>query len=635
MSVLKKRTYILTLIGIIVGLIGMMIYNHSAFYMNVTAKMQNMGMGNLSIIANTLERDLSKNISSLQVTAINLEYMLSEDASSDDIEDLLIHQSKEYAKQVNPNFAGIYGILNGEYMHGGGWTPDEGYDPRQRDWYIAAKTAQGKPVIVSPYYDAITHAPVISISQMLSDGDSVISIDISTNELQQILEETCPKDLGYIFLVDKDGLVLSHMNEEENGKNYLTAPETKEIMESILFEGNTYFESVADGVNSQILASKVMSDWHIVMVVDKKTMFRGVNRSLFLNLLLCSAISALIVFFYIYTFRRIRHSVELERESNQKIEEINMNMIHALVRTIDAKDRYTNGHSIRVAEYAMRIARELGKSPEEQQLIYYAGLLHDVGKIRVPEDIINKPGKLTNEEYELIKIHPVTGYHIIKDIYDDKTIALGVKYHHERYDGKGYPSGLTEKNIPEIARILGVADTYDAMASNRSYRRALSQEKVREEIQKGKGTQFDPQIADIMLRLIDADKEYDLKEKASLDKTILVIDDDAMNVKMTELIMKDEPMYKIISASSGKDALELLETTSVDLILLDVEMPDMDGFETLSHIRKKYHMPIAFMTGNKDIETIQKATELGVNDYINKPFIPLALKETIHSIFSA
>ena len=364
-------------------------------------------------------------------------------------------------------------------------------------------------------------------------------------------------------------------------------------------------------------------------------LFHEVNSTLARNILLCGLISALIVFFYVYTFKGIQQSMELERNSNQKIELTNMNMIRALVRTIDAKDRYTNGHSIRVAEYALRIAKELGKSEEEQQIIYYAGLLHDVGKTRVPEDIINKPGKLTDEEFEQIKIHPVTGYHILKDIYEDKTIALGVKFHHERYDGKGYPSGLTGENIPEIARIIGVADTYDAMASNRSYRSALPQEKVREEIEKGKGTQFDPQIADIMLQMIDSDKEYNLKENDSLQKTILVVDDDYMNIRMIELIMKGDPMYKIISATNGKEALKLLDEVSVDLIILDVEMPGMDGFETFSHIRKRHSIPVVFMTGNKDIETIHKATKLGIDDYISKPFVPLALKEIIHSILNA
>ena len=272
------------------------------------------------------------------------------------------------------------------------------------------------------------------------------------------------------------------------------------------------------------------------------------------------------------------------------------------------------------------------KSEKEQEHVYYAGLLHDVGKIRVPGNVINKPGKLTDEEYEQIKVHPVTSYHILKDIYDDKQIALGAKFHHERYDGKGYPNGLKGENIPEIARIIGVADTYDAMASNRSYRKALPQDIIRSEIEKGKGTQFDPKIADIMIQMIDEDESYTLKEAITEQKKVLVVDDEPMNVKMIEFIMKDEPMYEIIGVNSGVQALEVLANEDVNLILLDLVMPEMDGFETLSRIKENYNIPVVFMTGDKNLETLEKAAEYGVEDYLTKPFLPLALKEIMHSI---
>lgn len=123
-----------------------------------------------------------------------------------------------------------------------------------------------------------------------------------------------------------------------------------------------------------------------------------------------------------------------------------------------------------------------------------------------------------------------------------------------------------------------------------------------------------------------------MKEKISFQKTILVVDDEPMNIKMTEFIMKDEPTYEIIGASSGADALDKLADTHVDLVFLDVKMPEMDGFETLVCIREKYDMPVVFMTGDKNLETIQRAAEVGVDDYITKPFLPLALKEIVHSI---
>ena len=184
-----------------------------------------------------------------------------------------------------------------------------------------------------------------------------------------------------------------------------------------------------------------------------------------------------------------------------------------LANTIDAKDKYTNGHSVRVAEYAREIARRAGKSEQEQDDIYFIGLLHDIGKIGIPDTIINKTSKLTDEEYELIKTHTQVGADILESMTEIEGLSIGAYYHHERYDGKGYPKGLKGEEIPEIARIIGVADAYDAMTSKRSYRDVLPQNVVREEIEKGKGTQFDPYFAEIMLEMIDEDKEYKLCEK--------------------------------------------------------------------------------------------------------------------------
>lgn len=188
----------------------------------------------------------------------------------------------------------------------------------------------------------------------------------------------------------------------------------------------------------------------------------------------------------------------------------------ALVTAIDAKDVYSHGHSMRVAEYSRRIAEEMGKSEEECRKIYYAGLLHDVGKIGIADAIITKKGKLTPEEYEEIRKHPVLSNQILSSIRDYPYISIGAHYHHERYDGKGYPDGLKGEDIPEIARIIAVADAYDAMSSNRSYRKAIPQQIIREEIVAGAGSQFDPGIAMVMRHLIDMDGEYRMKERETV-----------------------------------------------------------------------------------------------------------------------
>lgn len=185
----------------------------------------------------------------------------------------------------------------------------------------------------------------------------------------------------------------------------------------------------------------------------------------------------------------------------------------ALASAIDAKDAYTHGHSTRVAEYSRAIAQRAGKSETECRDIFLAALMHDVGKIGIPGKIINKVGTLTEEEFDVIKMHPVIGKHILENISQAPHISDGAYFHHERYDGNGYPKGLESTNIPDIGRIIAVADAYDAMTSKRSYRGILPQEKVRSEIENGIGTQFDPVYAKIMLDMIDEDKDYKMKEQ--------------------------------------------------------------------------------------------------------------------------
>ena len=203
---------------------------------------------------------------------------------------------------------------------------------------------------------------------------------------------------------------------------------------------------------------------------------------------------------------------ELEKEKNNS-EKLLIELTQALATTIDAKDKYTSGHSRRVAEYSKMLAASLGKDEKEQQEIYLFALLHDIGKIGVPDWIINKQDKLTAEEYAEIKKHPQIGYEILKNISILPNLKNGVRWHHERIDGKGYPDGLSGDAIPEYAKIISVADAYDAMTSNRSYRDSLSQALVREEIEKQKGSQFDSLVADKMLEIIDADVDYQLREQ--------------------------------------------------------------------------------------------------------------------------
>lgn len=320
-------------------------------------------------------------------------------------------------------------------------------------------------------------------------------------------------------------------------------------------------------------------------------------------------------------------------ELQQYQENLSSQLIDVLCSTVEAKDQYTRGHSQRVAQYAREIMYRMGGDEKILQEVYYIGLLHDVGKISIDDSIINKKGRLTEEEYEQIKLHTVVGYQILKHVDVIPDLAIGARWHHERYDGTGYPNGLAGDNIPLIARIISVADAYDAMTSNRSYHKIMPQSVVREEISRGMGRQFDPAIARIMLEMIDEDIQYDMKQ-SNQNKvvSILLIDDDAVAHKLVQYSLLSEN-YSISSAYGGREGIEMLQESKYDLCLLDMEMPDINGFEVLKWIRKNNQkIKVIFITAERDIEVIRRSEELGADDYITKPINPKILKESIKSL---
>ena len=200
-----------------------------------------------------------------------------------------------------------------------------------------------------------------------------------------------------------------------------------------------------------------------------------------------------------------------------KLEKAYLDSIETLRYTVEAKDPYTRGHSDRVSEYSVLIGKKLGLSEEDLKTLKIGGLFHDIGKIGIPDSILLKEAKLTDEEYSEIKNHPAIGAHILCNAEVFKNIIPIVKHHHERFDGNGYPGKLAGENIPYLARIAAIADTFDAMTSRRTYRNALSLDIVKEEIQRCSGSQFDPNIAKVFLEILNNDynKIQEIMEKYS------------------------------------------------------------------------------------------------------------------------
>ncbi len=193
------------------------------------------------------------------------------------------------------------------------------------------------------------------------------------------------------------------------------------------------------------------------------------------------------------------HLEEKVKEQASQIRASFFNAITSLVYALEARDKYTSGHSLRVTESIEGISRVLNLDSQHIETLKLAGMVHDIGKIGIQESVLNKPGKLTHEEYQHIKTHPEIGSHILEPIVENQDIISVVRHHHERYDGKGYPAGLSAQDIPLGSRIISVADSFDAMTSARPYRPALGIDIAIKELIGGKGAQFDPVVVDAFL----------------------------------------------------------------------------------------------------------------------------------------
>jgi len=243
--------------------------------------------------------------------------------------------------------------------------------------------------------------------------------------------------------------------------------------------------------------SGAVSEW-----LDNFSAYNAVIGNIILIMMIC---------FTSMMFRAMAMQTQLANDASQ-YKKLSEQSLLAITRAIEAKDLYTKGHSERVAKYSEMIARKMGYSDDDAKTLYIMALMHDVGKIGIPDAIINKPGALTDEEFKIIKSHPVIGADILKEVDAFEKISEIALNHHERVDGKGYPNGLTGNEISDEVAIVSVADAYDAMTSQRSYRDIMEQAEVRAEIKKGIGTQFKKQQAEAMLEIIDADKLYELHQ---------------------------------------------------------------------------------------------------------------------------
>ena len=258
-------------------------------------------------------------------------------------------------------------------------------------------------------------------------------------------------------------------------------------------------------------------------------------------------------------------------DKQKQLERVTLQTISTIANIIDAKDEYTKGHSYRVAEYSSMLAKEIGYDDEGVANVKYVGLLHDIGKIGIPDSILNKPGKLNDSEYALMRKHAEIGGNILSGNNMINGMDEGAKYHHERYDGHGYPQGLKGEEIPEMARIIGIADAYDAMTSNRVYRKSLSNETVISELKRCSGTQFDPKLAEFFVRMVEEGRFDDIRYESEPNS-----DDKSMAERSAELL-KSVIGFKENAYDSEHDYLTGVLSRSAGANVINEKLAEGDG----------------------------------------------------------
>ena len=321
-----------------------------------------------------------------------------------------------------------------------------------------------------------------------------------------------------------------------------------------------------------------------------------------------------------------QHLEDKVEEQAKQIRETSLGAMRSLSFALEANDRYTAGHSRRVTEFSLAIGRALHLSKEEMENLRWGSMLHDIGKIAVDPRIINKPRKLTREEYAQVMTHTMVGASIVGTVIANKDIIGVIEHHHDRYDGNGLNQILRGENIPFLARIVSVADAYDAMTSVRPYRAALSRETALAEINNGTGKQFDPTVAKAFVKLAPADL---VPQK----KTILVVDDEPSIRMLAKSMLSSD--YTVIEATNGQEAVEITQREAPSVILMDILMPKKDGLQACHEIKSNpatKSIPLIMLTAIDQELNRKLSAELGADQYIAKPFNPQEMLDVINKL---
>lgn len=545
----NRIQYILTLAITLFALGIIAFYTFASFYSVAMEDAVTIGKNSVSQEAEELNNFLLQGLDVLQVTGLVVDSMMRDGAAPEEIEKFLLQESADYARNIDENFTGIYGVFDGVYLDGIGWVPDDDYIPQERVWYTTALEGDGRPMVVSPYLDAQTGSIMISVSQLLSDKKSVVSLDIVMDEMQVMAEDIQLNGEGYGFMIDKNGLVVAHHDVLQKGKNYLDdedmqGSQLQEMTRKILSSGGNAVTMELDGEECMIFSKEVQQDWYVVMVINTADLFERVKVTLWRNILVSVLIFIVVGYFCTSSYRNrnkaTRYAEELKnyqttleerveaqtkKIKEQALERIRMqeSVIEGMAAIIESRDNSTGEHVRNTKRYVSMMADYILENniyPEEvdEKFTVYirnAAPLHDVGKILISDVILNKPGRFTPEEFEIMKTHAFLGGDIVEKILagnaEPELLQMArdiVCCHHEKWDGSGYPRGLRGSEIPLSARIMAVADVFDALVCKRVYKEAMAEEHAFSILREDAGKHFDPVLVDVFFAIREDVHQY-------------------------------------------------------------------------------------------------------------------------------
>lgn len=552
------RFFIFTIFITLIALIASVYFTFSSFYK--IAKSDAISIGEKAIYESTekLNNFLLNGMDVLTVTSETVEYMMRKEESVSNITDYLRFESELYKKTINENFTGIYGFLDENYVDGTDWIPEEGYDPKTRDWYKGALWSLGKATIVPPYVDAQTGKIIISVAKMLYDW-SVLALDIQLDELVDYMKNI--KTEGYSFIIDRSGMVVAcsenrkvslgeNLLEERKDKKSSRQEFSKNLARAIFIRNEQPTKSdslILDGEKCIVFSQQVQNDWFVVAVVSESELFARIRLNLIRNIGLSILILLVVIYFCASSFiqrRKANSNAEIAEKNAEELRRFQQGLkdtiekqtiliknqtkelvtfqsdvIEGVAQLIESRDGSTGEHVKNTKKYVLFLANYLYEHnfyPEEIdrkfiETIGNAATLHDVGKIHIEDKILRKQDRLSDEEYRIMKSHAAKGGEVIDKIFgksnDEYLVKIThdvVKHHHERWDGKGYPDGIKGFDIPLSSRIMAIADVYDALLSKRAYKAAMSKDVVIQKMREGRGSQFDPQLLDIFLEIIES-----------------------------------------------------------------------------------------------------------------------------------